>query len=99
MTVRELRVGVAGRIGDHTASTLGGRIEATADGFEFVAPYVDQAQVTGLLLRLADLHIEFHRVAVTPSDDPNTSDDDSNNTSNDNHNQNTDSNDNEGAQP
>ena len=68
MTVRELRVGVAGRIGDHTASTLGGRIEATADGFEFVAPYVDQAQVTGLLLRLADLHIEFHRVHVTPAE-------------------------------
>jgi hypothetical protein len=66
MADQELRVDVTGRIGDHIAQMLGGRVEETPDGFTFITPYLDQAQVTGLLMRLDDLHIGFHQVTVTP---------------------------------
>lgn len=68
MTDQEIHVGLTGRIGEHTARMLDGRIEPATDGHELVVPYLDQAQVTGLLVRLGDLHIGFHRVSVTPTD-------------------------------
>lgn len=67
MADHEIRVGVTGRIGDHTARMLGGRVVQDTDGFELVVPYLDQAQVTGLLMRLDDLHIGFRRVTVAPT--------------------------------
>jgi hypothetical protein len=67
MGAQQVRIGIRGRISDATATTLGGRIEAGDDGFELVVPYIDQAQVTGLLVRLGDLHIPFHLVAMSPS--------------------------------
>lgn len=76
MGAQEVHIGIRGRISDATARNLGGRVEDTDDGTELVAPYVDQAQITGLLLRLGDLHIPFHHVAVSPTttntDNPNT---------------------------
>lgn len=68
MADQEIRIGVIGRIGEHAARMLGGRIEQAPDGFDLVVPHLDQAQVTGLLIRLDDLHIGFHRVAVVPVD-------------------------------
>lgn len=67
MGTSQIRIGVQGRISDATARHLGGRLETTDDGYELVVPYVDQSQVTGLLVRLGDLHIPFHHVAVSPS--------------------------------
>lgn len=66
----QLRIGVQGRLSDDTARALGGRLDDTGTGFELVVPYVDQPQLTGLLVRLTDLHIAFHHVAVSPSTDP-----------------------------
>lgn len=68
MGPRQIHIGVQGRISAATASSLGGRIDVTDAGFELVVPYVDQAQMTGLLVRLGDLHIPFHHVAMSPSD-------------------------------
>ncbi len=62
-----LRIGVTGRLGQHTAQALGGWIEESADGFDLVAPYLDQAQLIGLLVRLGDLHVTFQHVAIAPA--------------------------------
>lgn len=61
---KTVRINLTGRISGHTATTLGGRVEELDDGSVLVAPYVDQAQLTGLLLQLADLHLTFDQVAV-----------------------------------
>jgi hypothetical protein len=75
MGAQEVRIGVRGRIGDATAHALGGRVAIGDDGFELVVPYIDLAQLVGLLVRLADLHIPFHHVAVSPSTDTGASPD------------------------
>lgn len=76
MGPRQIHIRVHGRISVETASSLGGRLHVTDDGFELVVPYVDQAQMTGLLVRLGDLHIPFHHVAMSPPSDSGTSPDD-----------------------
>lgn len=65
-----LRIGVQGRLSETTARSLGGWIDEGDGGFELVVPYVDQPQVTGLLVRLGDLHIAFDHVAVSSCDTP-----------------------------
>lgn len=70
MGTQQIHIGVQGRISDATARSLGGQVDTTDDGFELVVPYVDQAQVMGLLVRLGDLHIPFHRVALSPQSRP-----------------------------
>lgn len=72
MATQQIRIGVHGRIGESTARSLGGHVDRTEDGFELVVPYVDQAQVTGLLVRLGNLHIAFHHVVVAPATSPDT---------------------------
>ena len=62
---RTVRINLTGRISGHAAMTLGGWVEETDDSSVLVAPYVDQAQLTGLLVRLSDLHLAFDRVAVS----------------------------------
>jgi hypothetical protein len=52
----------AGRIGEEAAADLGGWTEA--DGHELVAPHLDQAQLTGLLVQLSNLHIAFDRIVI-----------------------------------
>ena len=69
MERNEVRIGVEGRLSGDTARALGGRIDETGDGFELVVPFVDQSQVTGLLVRLGDLHIGFRHVSVSPCTD------------------------------
>lgn len=61
---KTVRINVTGRISDHAATTLGGWVEESDHGPVLVAPYVDQAQLTGLLVQLSDLHLDFDRVAV-----------------------------------
>ena len=60
-----IRIDLVGRIGTATAEALGGALIPAEGGDEFVTAYVDQAQLTGLLIQLADLHIPFNRVAIT----------------------------------
>lgn len=74
MTQRELRIRVHGRISTETAEELGARVERVEDGYELVFDYVDQAQLTGLLVRLSDLHISYDRMEIcgTPEPDPGT---------------------------
>lgn len=61
---KTVRVKLTGRISGHAATTLGGWVEESDRGSVFVAPYVDQSQLTGLLVQLADLHLGFDHVAV-----------------------------------
>jgi len=61
---RTVRVNMTGQISGHAAMTLGGWVEQTDTGSVLVAPFVDQAQLTGLLVQLSDLHVSFDRVAV-----------------------------------
>lgn len=61
---RHLRIRIQGRLGAETADALGVRCERGADGYLLVFGYVDQAQLTGLLVRLSDLHIPFDRVEI-----------------------------------
>jgi len=67
MPTRTVRIEVTGRISGHAASALGGWVEAGDEGSVLVAPYIDQAQLTGLLVQLAELHLAFHHVAVQPA--------------------------------
>ena len=67
MAPQQIHIGVQGRISAATARSLGGHLDVTDDGFELVVPYVDLAQLTGLLVRLGDLHIAFHSLAVSPT--------------------------------
>lgn len=69
-TEQHLRIGVRGRLSESTARTLGGWIDERDGGFELVVPYVDRSQVTGLLVRLDDLHIEFRHVLLPRHDGP-----------------------------
>lgn len=70
MGAQQIHIEIRGRLGEATAHALGGRVVDTADGSELVVDYVDHAQLVGLLVRLADLHIAFHHVAVsTPAGD------------------------------
>lgn len=64
---KEVRIRVRGRISGHAAAELGGRVEATSEGSLLVAPYVDQPQLTGLLVQLCDLHLGFDHVAIEPA--------------------------------
>lgn len=64
MRSRTVRVNVSGQLSGHAAMALGGWVEQTDNGSVFVAPFVDQAQLTGLLVRLSDLHLAFDHVAV-----------------------------------
>lgn len=64
MDMQQLRIRVHGRISQATAQALGLEVEAVDDGFELVCSYVDQAQLTGLLLQLSDLHIAFDRIEI-----------------------------------
>lgn len=64
MSRRQLRIRVDGRITDDTAAALGMTAERVEDRDELVAAYVDQAQLTGLLVHLADLHISYDRIEV-----------------------------------
>lgn len=61
---RQLRVGIQGRLSAETADALGVRCEQGPQGYQLVLGYVDQAQLTGLLARLSDLHIPFDRVEI-----------------------------------
>jgi protein-L-isoaspartate O-methyltransferase len=40
-------------------------VETVDGGFELVGPYVDQSQLTGLLVQLFDLHISYGKVNIT----------------------------------
>jgi hypothetical protein len=64
---KTVRINLTGRITGHAATTLGGRVEQSDDGSVLVTPYVDQAQLTGLLVQLSDLHLTFDHVAVEPA--------------------------------
>lgn len=64
MEMQQLRIRVHGRISQSTARALGLEVEAVDDGFELVCSYMDQAQLTGLLVQLSDLHIAFDRMEV-----------------------------------
>lgn len=70
MTQRKLRIRVHGRISTETAEELGARFERVEDGYELVFDYVDQAQLTGLLVRLSDLHISYDRVEIGDTPEP-----------------------------
>lgn len=67
MESSQLRIRVHGRVSQPTAAALGLGVEPVDDGFELVCPYVDQAQLTGLLLQLSDLHIAFDRIEICGS--------------------------------
>ncbi len=64
MAEQQLRIRVQGRLSHDTVEALGVEIEIVGDRFELVVRYVDQAQLTGLLLQLSDLHIAVDRVEV-----------------------------------
>jgi hypothetical protein len=66
---KTIRINLTGQLSGHTATTLGGWVEQTDHGPVLVAPYLDQAQLTGLLVQLSDLHLTFHQVAVDPAVD------------------------------
>ena len=66
---KTVRINLTGRISGHAATTLGGWVEETDHGSVLVAPYVDQAQLTGLLVQLSDLHLAFDHLAVAPAAD------------------------------
>ncbi len=61
---RHLHIRIEGRLNARTADALGVRCERATDGYQLVAGYVDQAQLTGLLVRLSDLHIPFDRFEI-----------------------------------
>ncbi len=67
MNNQQIRIKTDDRISDSTASTLGLKAETTKDGFELVCPYIDQSQITGILLQLSDLHIPYGRVEIAES--------------------------------
>lgn len=67
MAREQIHVRVRGRISDATADILGAEVAAVDDGFELIYPYVDHAQLTGLLVQLSDLHIAFDRIEVCGS--------------------------------
>ena len=67
MATATIRIELDGRITDHAASSLGGWIEEGGHGSVLVAPYLDQAQLTGLFIELAGLHLRFNRVTVEPA--------------------------------
>lgn len=69
MASQQLRIRVQGRISAQTADALGVECESIDDGFELVFAYVDQAQMTGLLLQLSDLHIAYDRLEIRRSED------------------------------
>ncbi len=61
-----VRVELDGKISDTAADALGCRVENDRADV-LVAPYIDGAQLTGLLVRLADLHLGFRSVVVATS--------------------------------
>ena len=65
MPNKTIRIDLVGRIGTTTAAALGGALIDAERGDRFVTAYVDQAQLTGLLVQLGHLHIAFDRVAIT----------------------------------
>lgn len=67
MTTKSIRIRLTGDLDDATAAILGGRIERI-DSVEFVADYLDWAQITGLLVQLADLHLPYDRVEIDTTD-------------------------------
>lgn len=67
MATKRIRIRLLNGLDDTTATALGGRIERV-DTVEFVADHLDDAQITGLLVRLADLHLPFDRVEITATD-------------------------------
>ena len=66
MSKPTVRIRIAGRMSHHAATTLGGWVEEAEDGSVLVTPYVDQSQLTGLLLQMSELHLGFHHVAIEP---------------------------------
>lgn len=65
MSGNQLRIRLTGSLADTTALALGGEI-AWGPGSEvhLVTDYVDQSQLTGLLVQLGDLHIDYDLVVV-----------------------------------
>lgn len=70
MTPPKIRIKLDGRVSDATATSLGLTLEPAGDGFELVGAYVDQSQLTGLLVQLSDLHISYGNVEITGTDSP-----------------------------
>lgn len=67
MTTELLRIQLAGELADTTAEALGCWLEH-GECIQLVTRYVDQAQLTGLLVQLADLHISYDRVEIGGTD-------------------------------
>ncbi len=64
MVAKKLRIRIQGDLNRRTAEVLGVEVEVVGDRFELVIRYIDQAQLTGLLLQLSDLHIAFDRIEI-----------------------------------
>ncbi len=64
-----IRIQLRGDIADGTAEMLGCRVVRDATT-SLVARHIDDAQLIGLLVQLADLHVGFDRVDVLAIDSP-----------------------------
>lgn len=67
MPTEMLRIQLTGDLADTTAESLGCRLER-GRSVQLVVGYIDQAQLTGLLVQLADLHISYDRVEIGGND-------------------------------
>ena len=61
-----VRIETTGRVSSHAASTLGAWVEEGDAGVWLVAPYLDQSQLTGLLLQMSELHLDIRSVVIRP---------------------------------
>lgn len=61
---RELWIRVGGRISEDTAVALGAEPKRSDGVHELVFDYIDQAHLTGVLIRLSDLHISYDHVEI-----------------------------------
>lgn len=66
---KQLSIRLAGNLADSTAEALGCRLRRD-HGVWLVTEYVDQAQLTGLVARLAGLNVDLEAVEVTTISDP-----------------------------
>ncbi len=65
---RRLSIQLNGDLADATAEALGCWV-VREQGVWLTTDYVDQPQLTGLLVRLGDLHIAFETVAIEDEPD------------------------------
>jgi len=73
MPTRTILINVSRRVGPSTAAALGCTVAVRGDEYELVAPYRDQAQLTGLLVQLSDLHLSYNRVDIVDQTPPRSS--------------------------